>query len=205
MDSYTVAKEMVSMSTDADEVEYWRSIVRNFAKEITARSLQSVTSIVSHRSMPSSAKPVLSTASSMKSTSRVVSQSQSLSHSQSYRSNNLFKAQHLNDDESTSDSGSDTSTERNKIPMRKVIPKKIEGNESGIKRKKSSDSSNEGLSKRVDDFFSKLNVKSPIIKEVESSGASSSSSSSSSACLKTSIPPFHNRPVPVATRNTSKK
>lgn len=148
--------------------------MRNFAKDITARSLPSVTSIVSHRSTPSSAKPVLSTASSMKSTSRVVSQSQSLSHSQSYRSNNLFKAQHLNDDESTSDSGSDTSTERNKIPMRKAIPKKIEGNESGIKRKKSSNNSNEGLSKRVDAFFSKLNVKSPIIKEVESSGASSS-------------------------------
>ena len=113
MDSYNVAKEMTSMSTDPADKEYWTTIMIKWAKEITAISVPSnvVTSCVSQpRSTPSALVTVRATASSARSTARVVSQSQPHSQSNLQRSSNiLFNPNNIKDDDSSSDSDSDAS------------------------------------------------------------------------------------------------
>ena len=213
MDSYNVAKEMTSMSTDPADKEYWTTIMIKWAKEITAISVPSnvVTSCVSQpRSMPSALVTVRATASSARSTARVVSQSQPHSQSNLQRSSNiLFNPNNIKDDDSSSDSDSDASSARDKIPMIAVIQKNIEAVAEVIK--KTNDIESEVLTRRVDAFFNDLNKKPPVAKRAVSSkfsvssSSSSSSSSANSAIVKATILPFHNRSVSVMTRHTNKK
>ena len=76
MDNYNVAKEMVSMSTNPNDKEYWSSVMVKWAKEISAMSVPSnvVSSSMSQpRSTPSAVVTIRTTASSGRSAARAVS------------------------------------------------------------------------------------------------------------------------------------